>query len=646
MTLPTYDFAASAVKPRAGEHYVSETVNSKFLGQPRGVYLGYTPRVTAGSLTLTLAKDPVYGLSLARVKSSLENTNVDVISESDVALDFIGHNFTLNPTIYVKVHANSQLGQPTTAEVYTTTVAGATPTDQLICQITLSAGNLVVAADEPTNRSTPYAYSTAPLGYGFMADGAVEDLLAAVSVVSEVAAARVDLLGVNHPYGPIPPPYGLNDRVVADLLPGAIAGRLGLAYRVVRSQDYAIPSTTGTINVSSSFAKAGRTRPPLLTIPPDGSETAEGAVTDPADTDRNTCFIILPPKNERPIDVDRVIIYGRLQSSTQIISGTVTFNGTTAVTGVGTSFTTQINPGDIILAADGEYYVVAAAPAITNTTLSLTTTAPAGVLVGTSVRRRYDLIIKRRNASGVEIVSSIPGGSTIRFFFGAWFDQTKRVHDARLMMFEGGEEPPLLSSAVGLKGKALLVSSGALCGAIKIQQRGSQVGTSNKPAHSLNFFSAGASPGPAGVANIAATGPQGPLGLPGTMIGPLGPQGPIGTGFGNITSVSPDLGGYGRLFANSIVLFRPSPSFWTPGGTITTFSVTANAPIKYLHGGMSFWGGSQDSGLTTLAKGDQFNITNVFVSNANLTGNITLQGPDAGDINADASYALFLNMAG
>lgn len=634
MTLPTHSFAPIEVKPRTGEPYLTSAVNKKFLGWPRGVHLGFIPQVTNGSLIVTLAIDPTYGLSLARVKSSLEASNIDVVSDQPLTLDFTGHDFVTNPTAYVKVQASAQLGSPTTAQVYTTATAGSTPTDQLICVVTKPGANLVAAFDAPTHRATPYAYSGTPLGYGFMGDGAVEQLLQAVAMVAEVAAARVDLAGVNHPYAPISQ-KGLTDRITADLQPAAIAGRLGLTHRVIRSQDYTLGAPAATINVSSSFARTGRTRPPLVTIVPNGSETLAGAITD-ADV-RNVCFILLIGTNERPLEAStRAVAYGRLVTSIQVLAGTVTFNGTTSVTGSGTAFldpSTGVNAGDIILAPNGDYYVVATTPG-SNTSLTLTTSAPAGTI--TSTRRRFNLnVVKRNPADNTEVPFTIGSGSIVRFFFGAWFDLSASVHDSTLLMFEGGEEAPLPDATVATKGKAIMYPgvAGALCGAMSILDTGGVVG-SGKPCYSLNFKGAALNPAP-GIANITASGPIGPIGLPGTGPGPPGVTGPPGLGFNSFSA--PFVAGP----------YLPSPGGGWALGQVITHDVTFAGKLKYLHGGIAAWAtpgpyadGNDNFAITAVAitnptgAGDHGRVTNTISSVFDAGGPPTLD------------IQLFLNGAG
>jgi hypothetical protein len=48
--------------------YRSSLVGQKYAGQPKGVYVGFTPVVT-GASTLTFVQDPLLGYSLLKVTS-------------------------------------------------------------------------------------------------------------------------------------------------------------------------------------------------------------------------------------------------------------------------------------------------------------------------------------------------------------------------------------------------------------------------------------------------------------------------------------------------------------------------------------------------------------------------------------------------
>lgn len=627
MALPTHTFEEQKVKYRRGESYVSAATNRSFLGWPYGCYLGFTPSVTAGSLVLTLNVDPTYLVSFARVLSGVELVNVDVVLDQAVTLDFDGHDFGADPTAYVMVSADVGVGSATTATIFTRATPPVDESEQLLCVVTKPGDDLVADFDDPTNRSSPYAHASAPLGYGFMKANAVEELIASVAMVSEVQAAREDLTGFVHPF-----PDGLNDRIGADLAPAAIAGRLGLGYRVVRSNDHSVGIDTSELNVSSSFTETARTALPISTLDGNGSETSPGVITDSDAEERNICFVTLvdaASKNTRPVGGGREVVFGRLFYTETNMLGTLTFsNVSTTVTGVGTNFldSSQVSIGDIILAPDGLYYTVST---ITDAfTLDLdqipAVAGPAvpGPLDGTT-RRRWLLRTFIRAESG-EINFSMSTGTVVRFYSGGFFSLLASFYDASLEMFLGGEEPPMPDAAVGVEGKVLMHPSltDALAGAVQtVQLRGGPVGT-GVPAYSVNFD--GAADGGSGTASVSMAGPTGAQGAPGTGTGPPGPAGPAGSGFD----------AYSSPFNSA---FFASPH--TPA-TKLVHTVVFPGPIKYLHGGMYLWS-LQVAAFMDLD--DHFDIVTTDTPSGT-TGRIESQVPATGIANAD--IGLFLSAAG
>jgi len=626
MPLPTHNFASSEIAVRYGEHYPSQAINTKFLGIPPGIYLGFIPEVASGSLVLTLKPHTVYGVSFARVRSQLSETDVDVVINEDVTLDFTGHDFTLNPTVYVKIHAESALGQPTTAEIFTDASPPAGLDEQLICVVTKPAADLVASAAEPSDRDTPYAYSTAPYGYGFMADSAVEQLLASVEMVNEVAAARVDMEGINHPWAP-PGQLGLDERINTDLASDKIAGRLGLHHRVLRSEDYTAGGTQSTFQVSSSFAPGGRTRPPIISIAADGSEAQAGAITDSDLDGRNTCFVVRADTGERIVDSERLVVYGRLFNVGMVLTGTVTFVASLpAVTGVGTLFLTEVAVGDILVGPDGTNYIVTVVVDDFNIITS-TAIGVGGAITATRLRFELRLV---KNSAGVELPHAVSGGTSLRFFFGAFLPLNVAAHDGTAMMFAGGEEPPLADAAVGVKGKVLMHPgiSGALAGAVfSVKDAGSPVGT-GVPTYSLDF--SGAAAGAPDVVNISAAGPVGPPGPGGGS--PGGPGAPGPTGFGYDT--------YSIPFSASST-FTPPPGGW-PSSTVLSHSVIYPSAPKYLHGGMSLW--QVDAVVADFSDHGELTLVNAVGS----TGTVQLTTPNTGVFPPPAlgTFQLYLNAAG
>lgn len=641
MPLPTHTFDKVKIKVRYGERYVSQAVNKKFLGFPFGVYYGFTPVVTAGSLVLRLEPDATSGVSLARAQSTTELCSADIVIDTVVELDFSDHDFGAEPVANVMVRASVSLGGAASGEVFTRATGPADLTEQLLCVITKPAADLVVAADPvagpAVERDTPYAYAGAPLGYGFMASRAVEQIQEAVLMVAEVMASRDDLDGVYHDWDPLdasPPPgveLGLTDRIAADLLPAALADRLGLVHRVVRSNEHTTTTDTSEINVSSSFTETARTRLPILTLDAGGSETQVGVLTADDAEGRNICFVSEAGTNTRPVDNERRVAFGRLEYESKVLNGTLTFNAANAfVNGVGTDFAdpTQVQVGDIVIAPDGLYY------AIININhpllMELDQTPTVGGVLLTVERRRWLLKLFTRSSLG-ESPYTMATATTFSFFFGAWFSIGSSIYDATLEMFEGGEDAPLPDAAPSLEGKVQMYPglTGAKAGAVQnIQIRGAAVGA-GVPVHSLGFDGAADQTG--GVADITMAGETGDQGDPGTGSGPAGTPGVNGIGFEN----------YSEIFHEQ---YFPNPS---PAGLILTHSYTFPSELKYLHGGVFvFHRESQfphiDPLGTMWSPGEYFDITSIYITGgSNQIGVITDTVHDN-----YLNHGLFLNGAG
>ena len=377
-TFPTIAINRQNVKFRYGEQYVSEAANRKFLAIPRGVYYGFAP--TFADDILTLSPDPTYGVSQARLTSSDDPTiALDVVTTGAITLDFTGHS---TYPVNVVLKANGALGIAHSAQVFTKVGAAVDPTELLLGVVT--AAN-TISVDLPADRSNPYAYTGAPLGYGFMPSGAVEDLIAAVSLVQEVENARTDLTGFTH--------ANLRLRLDADATGPAIAGRLGKELRTIVSEDHtlpATPATSGSINVSRSFSSLYRSNTPVANIPGFASEDQLGAITDGtlppvvptgalADSERNVCMVIDTSTERRLQNDSKVAAYGRLSFSEVVLTGALTFVATNdIVTGAGTDFPSQVEVGDIVQDTVDDYYEVAAIPhSITGELLATISGAPA-----------------------------------------------------------------------------------------------------------------------------------------------------------------------------------------------------------------------------------------------------------------------------
>jgi hypothetical protein len=627
MPLPTHDFQSNEIKARYGANYASSEVNTKFNGVPHGIYMGFLPSVQAGSRLLTLGVDQTFGVSLARTQSAISSQDVDLVVDQEVVLDFTGHDFTADPTAYVKIRAEVDVGQPTVAEVFTDALPPTPFVEQLICVVTEVSGELAVADDEPANRSNPFAWTSAPYGYGFMKESAVEQLLAAVDMVNEVAAARLDLAGVTHPWNP-PTDLGLDDRINSDLQPAAVAGRLALLSRVVTSNAHTIAVTASSFNASLSFSRFSRTALPARTFGPGGSETTPGAITGGDVEGRNICFLVTESTRERLVDSDRRVIYGRLTSATTALTGTLDFtNASTAVVGVGTAFLTELAVNSLIVAPDGEVYVVSVITDNFNLTLSA---AYLGANATSAAATRTFTVSTFVNVAGAETSRSIPGGTTVRFFFPAWVLLSDPTFDSTNYMLASGEAQPLPAAAVGVKGRVLLHpgTTGGLGGAVlSVRDAGSVVG-SGQPVWSIDFD--GAAVSSPGVANVTAAGPTGPTGPGGGSPGPVGPTGPVGAGF--------------DAFSDA---FNTSPLYSTPFGgwaslTLLTHSVTYPSPPKYAHGGLARW----EVDAVVVDTSDFVELTSVLVAGntvnmAYTTPNLAIYAPPA-----ISTIQLFINAAG
>jgi len=357
---PTSTINKQNVKFRYGEQYVSEAANRKFLAIPRGVYYGFIP--TFENDVLTLAPDPTYGVSQARLTSSDDPLiALDVVTTESITLDFTGHS---SYPVNVVLKANGALGLAHSAQVFTKVGAATDPTELLLGEVT-AANTIDVTL--PAKRSNPYAYAGAPLGYGFMPSGSVEDLIAAVSLVQEVENARTDLTGFTHPT--------LRERLDADATGPAIAERLGKELRTIVSEDITLPSApTGSINVSRSFSALYRSSSPVENIPGFASEDRNGAITGGtlpvlvppgalSDSERNVCMVIDTSTERRIQNTAKVAAYGRLTLSEVVLTGTLTFVAASdRVSGAGTDFPNQVEVGDIVQDTADDYYEVTAIP--------------------------------------------------------------------------------------------------------------------------------------------------------------------------------------------------------------------------------------------------------------------------------------------
>jgi len=528
-SFPTYAFTRDNVKARFLEPRGSEAINTRHYGLPRGVYVGYIPEVTTGSLVLRLTPDARLGFSMLKVGAQSTRVQVDVFTSSDVLLDFTNH--TVFP-VFVIARAEYKSEFPTQGRILTRTSGPSGPQEIGICVIDKIGADLAISTTVPDQRQPPLAFSGQAFGY--MYGGAIDDITFAQSATAEVIQARDDL---KNP-GPPPPDQRLKDRLAIDLAGDFLADQLALRTVVVVGNSRLVPATGSSMNVSGSFSEVTRQFAPFLTIGDGGTESVEGAITAPTDTDRNICPLIDDTTGLRIVDSLNGAVYGRLVYSSAVLTGTLSFtNANVNVNGIGTLFLTELQVGDIVLGGDGKYYEVASIP--TNVSLTLTT-AYQGASVGgvVSTRRRFTVNFFSRT-SGSEVAFALAQLTNVRFFFTGWFRLDRSIFDASLFMKRDGEKPvePLATDTV--KGRVRLATAGGLAGAI-FQVTNSQSPTGANNYSTLNFTAVNASVvnAGAGVANISVPGNPGPPG-PGSVPGPTGPTGAPGAGANAFNSWEP-----------------------------------------------------------------------------------------------------------
>ena len=120
---PSLTLDREYVRLRFLEPRFPQAVDQRWVGMPRGVYIGFTPQVTPGSDVLTLAVDANHGFSLVRTGSETVRAQVAIFTDSDMTLDFSGH---FQWPVYVIARADFRDGQPTNGRILTrsTTASG------------------------------------------------------------------------------------------------------------------------------------------------------------------------------------------------------------------------------------------------------------------------------------------------------------------------------------------------------------------------------------------------------------------------------------------------------------------------------------------------------------------------------------------
>jgi hypothetical protein len=522
---PSTALDPSTVKASFREASVSEMVNSRWAGMPRGIYHGWEPATIPGSPLLTFNVDSYLGFSIMKVNSPLTGVMVDIFAASQVTLDFTGH--TQFP-VFVLARADYAKDQITQARIFTRSTGSVGATEIVLCVVDKPSANLVVGESIPSDRQPPLAFQGQPFGY--MQAGASDDITFARSVTAEVIRARDDIKNA----GPPPPSQRLADRLAIDLAADYLADQLGLRSVPVVGNARPIAGSATSGNFSGSFSALHREFLPALDIEPAGNETTEGAITSPADAVRNVCFLLDDLTGDRLQTADRWPIYGRCASSVPTPAGTAVFvQAATTVTGFGSDWLASLESGDLLLAPDGSRYEID--EITSNTTLELITAyldTTTGAVPLSVLRFTVDFLTR---ATGVEAAAPLPGALSVRLIFPAWFRMDRSVFGAALFMKRVGELPATPEATDAIRGRIRMAVGGSEGGAIHTIAAGGSPVANGPNWHTLNFTGTNASvvaaPGSPGVANIIVPGEPGPAG-PGSIEGDQGDDGGAGPGAG------------------------------------------------------------------------------------------------------------------
>lgn len=508
------------------------------------------------------------------------------------------------------------------SNVTVTYTRGVGKDEVLVCELTNASlpAAIVIAAVPGVTRDTPLAFPGTD--FGFMPVNSVEELAAAVAILNEVIAARIDLQGLHH--------ASLKERLDTDLGAPAMAFRLGRIHRVLQSNDYSAPGGVSEILVGDSFTETGRAALPLLTLNGGGSETVIGAITDPPDSSRNVCFLVNATTGDRLIadPITREVVFARLRQSPDfILDGTLNFvNALTTLSGTNnTKFVAQLSVGDLVQGPDGKFYAIANVTSDTAATLQVAfqgATASSGNLI----RRRFRLHFRKFHA-GAETDHALSATTPLRFFFPAFITHAQANFDNAVRMYAPGERPPVPDATTAVPGKVLLADPGSpFIGAINLRLHNIVVG--GGPFHTLNFTG---SPGAlvelgSGIIDVTNIGPIGPQG-PGAGPGPPGNPGPDGPSLTHISTFSP----------------KPTEDNLGPGpGAVNiSWSVDFGYQVKLLSGGLA----EQNVPIGDLffAGRDTCTITDIRLDSATV-GTITGTGGSGGTV--VASVLLYLDAAG
>jgi hypothetical protein len=612
---PLQVFTQDDVQTGFDEAYKSSPLGIRHAGQPKGAYVGFSPSVVGP--VLTLAIDPTFGYSLVKVGSDVDPSGMDVIATSDVTLDFTGQpdiDFPMNVMVRAQYIADGTV--PTSAEVFTrSATVSVSDTEALVCVVDGPAAALTVLFDPALQeRDAPLAYDH--VDFGFMPGGSIESLQAAADIVNEIIAARTGLDSTVY--------SDLSARIAGDYGAPAMASRLALIFRGLRSNDYSITAGETEITVSGSFSEIDRDFAPSVTLDGDGSETTEGAIAGPIDTIRNVVLLVDADTGYRPVDdpEDRQIVFGRIVGpSEEGISGEWRFlnasKDVTAIDGNGQA-TVEIEAGDTILGPDGKSYEVESVTTDNTIVLRTAYQGATDTLPSTSIRRW--LLQLKKIVGTAEITASLPANATVRFFFPAFMSMERSNADWLLAMHTAAERTPLVAATTTVPGTVRLADTGALLGSINIQSGSPASPVAGGPFHTLNFNAGNASvsptaPGEVQVVEIGSPGAQGPDGVDGAP----GDPGGTGPGFSvlNPFEISPEFTG---IFAMTVPF---------------TFTKDMGHNVRFIGGNIAKW---RDQGIFT-ASLDKVDILDISIPTAT-------EGRIEGTIEYDNNVTLFLSSAG
>lgn len=587
-TFPSITISNEFVKVRFVEEDVPYAVNQRWIGMPRGVYLGFTPTTTPGSRILTLAVDATQNFSILRVPSQDVRVMVDLFYGSNLVLDFTAHNVW---PVYVLATSSYRRTMPTQGKIFTRASAAVSFDEVLICKVNRVGNDLVVEADVPTNRHSPVAFISQP--YGYMPDASIENLATTNATVSEVIAARTsDYTG---------PHATLSERIADDMSGSAMADRLALRPVHLLSNVHLDRSGT-SFNVSGSFSETGRAFGPTLTIEPSGSETVEGALTDGI---RNHCLVINASTGQRIVDTNDDPVFGRVLfiSGTNGVGKQIQFvNASVNVNGNGTNpFTVPLEAGDLVLGPDGLYYEILSITDPDNAVLGTAFQGTSGSVFDTPYRR---WVMFTYTVAGGPFAISSP--TDIQFLFPCFFRVDRAIYDGLLYIKRSGERPqvPIASSTVA--GRALLATTNGLVGSVRtVKSASAPIGND---FHTFNFSFGGAANAGGGVVNVSVAGATGAAGPPANQ-GPTGPTGQAGFGYSlnNQYEAGPESGTTFAAVGSVTVSY-------TVNWTTTPPNFTPMVPRSYAHA----YGGWSIFTIDSVGY-ERFNIDTITTVDANTT---------------------------